>query len=168
MLSIIKIFYAKIVKKGLFNHILFSKYFNPFEMLKNILQLFIAISFLTGEEWKHPGVSTLAKDKPAAQVNNKIYSPDEQKALSYVEQSEYFIRYQQNAKSLQSPNRAVNMRFTYKPNGFEVKPRVDSTAQWSIAFTLDGFYRGEQKVLNAGVEASKELLGNHLIFNQNG
>ncbi len=137
-------------------------------MVKNILPLIIAISFLTGEEWRQPEISTLASNQPAVQLNNKIYSPDEQKALSYVEQSEYFIRYQHSAKALQSPNRAVNMRFTYKPNGFEVKPRVNSSAQWSIAFTIDGFYRGEQKVLNADDEASKKLIDNHLIYKQNG
>jgi len=46
------------------------------------------------------------------------------KAKSYIEYSEYFIRYQPKRGCYQSPNRAQGLRFSYYEDGFGVEPRV--------------------------------------------
>jgi FG-GAP-like repeat/FG-GAP repeat len=136
--------------------------------MKYTVSLFLSFSLLSGAEWMHHEATTFAKAEIGMQAKLETHPPDIQKALDYVEQSEYFIHYQDNVNALQSPNRAQNMRFTYKPDGFEVKPRVDSTTQWNIAFTLQGIFRGNQQILGATDKATEKLTDNHLIYLQNG
>ncbi|MDX2133134.1 MAG: hypothetical protein SFV52_00005, partial [Saprospiraceae bacterium] len=82
------------------------------------------------------GYAQTTRQPATGEGQKPAYSPDMQKALAYVEQSEYFIRDQKAKGALQSPNRAHNMRFTYKADGFEAQPRVDSSLQWKIAFQV--------------------------------
>jgi|GEM_PF-632495 len=108
-------------------------------------------------------------NQPATGEGQKpAYTPDMQKALAYVEQSEYFIRDQRATGALQSPNRAHNMRFTYKPDGFEAQPRVDSSLQWKIAFQVLGVYRGDTRLIAAASEADATVAENRLVYEQAG
>ncbi|MDX2134954.1 MAG: hypothetical protein SFV52_09215, partial [Saprospiraceae bacterium] len=99
---------------------------NPYQ--SGLLLLAMLVSVL--------GYAQTTNQPATGEGREPAYTPDMQKALAYVEQSEYFIRDQKAKGALQSPNRAHNMRFTYKADGFEAQPRVDSSLQWKIAFQV--------------------------------
>ena len=136
--------------------------------MKNLLLIICSVVFFPMDSFKIEQKAIqplLNEESPMQQKDN---SPDMQKAQDYVAQSEYFIRYQQTTQALQSPNRAHNMRFTYKPNGFDVKPRVDSAAKWNIAFILEGLYRNDNLVMAAKNNAEPVTKDNRLEYAQNG
>jgi hypothetical protein len=90
------------------------------------------------------------------------------KAIEYAKQSEYFIRYQPEARMLQSPNRAHNIRFSYHAKSFEAKPRKDSSLMWNLAMEVKGIYRGQTLVNPAKADAQEQLKDNHLIYAHQG
>lgn len=85
-----------------------------------------------------------------------------------IEKSEYYIRYQETAGKLQSPNRAQNMRFGYDAQGFEAEPRKDSLAQWHVSMEMKGIYRGSALKLSPSENTEKQLNGNHLLYQHPG
>ncbi|MBK9148020.1 MAG: FG-GAP repeat protein [Flavobacteriales bacterium] len=50
--------------------------------------------------------------------------------------SEYHINWREDLGAYQSPNRAQDLRITYRHDGFRVQPRVDGEA-WEVELTLD-------------------------------
>ena len=51
--------------------------------------------------------------------------------------SEYHIQYQEQVAALQSPNRAQNLRITYWPDGFQLKPRTGE-GDWHVDLRIEG------------------------------
>ncbi len=111
-------------------------------------------------------------------INQDWYS----KALENIKEQEYNIIYSEELGSYQSPNRANNLRFTYKTNGFTVNPRMTETYNinkdnidednpntkkekikvsnaWEAEFTILGYGR------NSNIE--KQFKGNNFIASEN-
>ncbi|MBK7810818.1 MAG: FG-GAP repeat protein [Saprospiraceae bacterium] len=101
-------------------------------------------------------------------VERQNYSHDIQRAIEYIEQSEYFIRCQELPGELQSPNRKNNMRFSFNNNGFEAQPRVDSSCEWHIAFHLKGLYRGDKLIEGTQTFTRESIDENRLVYEHAG
>jgi hypothetical protein len=88
--------------------------------------------------------------KSQAVTETKQASGIDQNWLAGVTQdlakSEYFIRYQEENKSYQSPNRSQNLRITYGENGFSMKPRVGENASWNVSLKLASVSKGAAKL----------------------
>ena len=88
--------------------------------------------------------------KSQAVTETKQTSGIDQNWLAGVTQdlakSEYFIRYQEENKSYQSPNRSQNLRITYGENGFSMKPRVGDKASWNVSLKLASVSKGAAKL----------------------
>lgn len=59
-----------------------------------------------------------------------------------IASSEYHIRYQEAAKAYQSPNRAQNLRVTYRADGFSLTPRIGSQKDWNATLRLQSISKG--------------------------
>ena len=83
---------------------------------------------------------------------------------------EYHIHFQENANALQSPNRAQNLRFTYRPDGFSMKTRVDTlgTENWEVSMKVEGVYRGRSRVIAPEQNPKQEIKCNHLQYHHKG
>ncbi len=83
-------------------------------------------------------------------VNGEIENSDwYSAAMKNIEESEYYIRYNDNTNTFQSPNRKNNLRFHYFDNGFTVEPR-DSEAKWNIGIYLLSYGRDDLKDYTGG------------------
>ncbi|MBK9248721.1 MAG: FG-GAP repeat protein [Ignavibacteria bacterium] len=77
--------------------------------------------------------------------------------------SEYYIQYQADINSYQSPNRSQNLRITYGENGFSMRPRVGDNASWNVALNLTSVSKGAAKL---PLDKPKfQINGNHLTAN---
>ena len=58
-----------------------------------------------------------------------------------IAQSEYHIRWQEGVGAYQSPNRAQNLRFTYRGDGFSAEPRTyhEEDLPWKLGMSLTFF-----------------------------
>ncbi|MBS1536773.1 MAG: FG-GAP repeat protein [Bacteroidetes bacterium] len=69
-----------------------------------------------------------------------------------IAKSEYFIRYQESAKSYQSPNRSQNLRITYFNDGFSLSPRAQGNDTWNVDMRLTSVSKGEKGLSLAGTD----------------
>jgi hypothetical protein len=64
-----------------------------------------------------------------------------------IARSEYDIRWQEGVGAYQSPNRAQNLRFTYRGDGFMAEPRAhgEEDSPWKLGMRLSAWGREEQR-----------------------
>ncbi len=109
-----------------------------------LLVIFACVLMMNGD--------VFAKEKNEV-VSNKITDSDwYSKAMKNIEDSEYFITYNDNTNTYESPNRKNNLRFHYFDNGFTVEPR-DNDNEWSIGIYLLSYGREELKGYTGGALA---------------
>lgn len=90
------------------------------------------------------GVHSKASVQSAQQADQKTGIDQNwfAKVTQDLAKSEYYIRYQEDSKSYQSPNRSQNLRITYSDNGFTMAPRVGDTKPWNVSMTLTSVSKG--------------------------
>lgn len=105
--------------------------------------------------WSHFGNCPLSTDKQKttqptakADVDQNWYA----KVTQDIAKSEYFIRYQEKAKSYQSPNRSQNLRITYFNNGFSLSPRIENGNEWNVDMRLTSVSKGDKGLSLAGTD----------------
>lgn len=66
-------------------------------------------------------------------------------AVTHIEESEYYIRFNREAGQWHSPNRAHNLRIHYTDAGFRVEPRLaaEDGEAWSVTLTLESIGRSD-------------------------
>jgi len=77
------------------------------------------------------------------------------KAQKNIQESEYEIRWQEKSSEYQSPNRDQNLRFSYYPDGFKVRPRVKGD-KWSVDIRLMKYGRKSNMLSYKGNNISVE------------
>lgn len=62
-------------------------------------------------------------------------------AFAHIRQSEYFLSWQPDVGAWRSPNRAQNLRLTYRDDGFSVEPRDHGSkpVPWQVTLRLAGW-----------------------------
>ncbi len=91
-------------------------------------------------------------------ISNEITDGDWYiKAIKNIEESEYFIKYDDNTSIFQSPNRNNDLRFYYYENGFSVEPRENEN-KWNIGIYLLSYGREDDSI---------KYLGGTIISNKN-
>ena len=83
-------------------------------------------------------------------VSNEITDGDWYiRAIKNIEESEYFIKYDDNTSTFQSPNRNNDLRFYYYENGFSVEPRENEN-KWNIGIYLLSYGREDDSIKYLG------------------
>ncbi|MCK4523384.1 FG-GAP repeat protein, partial [candidate division WOR-3 bacterium] len=83
-------------------------------------------------------------------IDNEIENSDwYSAAMKNIEESEYYIRYNDNTNTFQSPNRKNNLRFHYLDNGFTVNSR-NCEMDWEIGIYLISYGRDDLKDYTGG------------------
>ncbi|MEY3444516.1 MAG: hypothetical protein RLZZ519_2797, partial [Bacteroidota bacterium] len=90
----------------------------------------------------HESTSTGANDKASGLP--EVWLTQVQTEIA---KREYAIQWQDDQSAFTSPNRQNNLRITYREDGFSLKPRVDSLANWHLDYTVSGLYREDECVL---------------------
>lgn len=63
------------------------------------------------------------------------------KATQSIAESEYYIRFQEDAEAYQSVNRSNNYRVSYKSTGFSIEPR-NGNNDWAFNLSLKAIHKG--------------------------
>ena len=128
---------------------------------------FLMINGLTGGKQNTPSVS-LVTNSPEEVEGTEISMMEA--IRRDMEAQEYYIRFQESAGALQSPNRAQNLRFSYHPDGFSMKTRMDSlgTENWEVSMKVAGIYRGRTRKLTPEQNPEQEIKYNHLQYHHDG
>ncbi len=121
-----------------------------------LLPVTAAIVAIGAIGWSHFGINPQSAEKQKTSSPIATQSGIDQNWYSAVTQdiakSEYFIRYQEKAKSYQSPNRSQNLRITYFNDGFSLAPRTGSNDSWNVDMRLTSVSKGQKGLSLAGTD----------------
>lgn len=96
-----------------------------------------------------------------------------EKTVSNIQQSlarrEYYMSFDDQARSFQSPNRKHNLRAYYKPGILKVRNRIDSTGHnFQLELVNKGIFADEKKLYAPQSNAAVENLDNKLLIRHSG
>ncbi|MCF2497505.1 FG-GAP-like repeat-containing protein [Dyadobacter chenhuakuii] len=116
-----------------------------------------------------PDLPTQIKAKNIPDQSNVVHDSTVSNIQQSLAKREYNISFDDEKKSLQSPNRMQGLRAYYKPGELMVNNRVDSAGHnFSFKLTNEGIYADGQKILGPQTDAALHHADNKLQIRHHG